>query len=186
MWMPRIETDGYTPQNHGWTVNSGRTLLAFGSGEKTDANQNVYHSLQLTTGHYKLCFHTDGEAGKTINVRLQRLQNSKMIFSKTVEVGEDATLLFDIKNDRFGQYKLSFMRSSSSDNISVSNIVLRTAPEEDPDGVKEIKSLTPALSKGEVDWYDLSGRKINSQSTIHNSQLQRGIYIVNGKKVAIK
>ena len=31
--------------------------------------------------------------------------------------------------------------------------------------------------------YDLSGRKINSQFSIFNSQLKKGIYIVNGKKV---
>jgi hypothetical protein len=37
-------------------------------------------------------------------------------------------------------------------------------------------SLTPAISKGEGVISDLSGRKVNSQ-------LQKGIYIVNGKKV---
>ena len=31
--------------------------------------------------------------------------------------------------------------------------------------------------------YDLSGRKINSQLSTLNSQLKKGIYIVNGKKV---
>jgi len=31
--------------------------------------------------------------------------------------------------------------------------------------------------------YDLSGRKVNSQFSIFNSQLPKGIYIVNGKKV---
>ena len=39
--------------------------------------------------------------------------------------------------------------------------------------------------------YDLSGRRVNSQFTIHNSQLsnrqlQRGIYIKNGRKVVVK
>ena len=31
--------------------------------------------------------------------------------------------------------------------------------------------------------YDLQGRKINSQFSILNSQLKKGLYIVNGKKV---
>jgi hypothetical protein len=34
--------------------------------------------------------------------------------------------------------------------------------------------------------YDLSGRKINSQHSTLNSQLNKGIYIVNGKKVMVK
>jgi hypothetical protein len=31
--------------------------------------------------------------------------------------------------------------------------------------------------------YDLSGRRVNSQSSTLNSQLRKGVYIVNGKKV---
>ena len=48
-----------------------------------------------------------------------------------------------------------------------------------------IESLTPDPSPAREEIYDLSGRKVNSQSTIHNSQLPKGIYIVNGKKVVI-
>ena len=44
------------------------------------------------------------------------------------------------------------------------------------DDVDGINSLTPALSEGEGVVYDLSGRKVNSQ-------LEKGIYIVNGKKI---
>ena len=58
--------------------------------------------------------------------------------------------------------------------------------EDDPVGIKAVESLTPGLSEGEGDWYDLSGRKINSQFIIHNSQLPKGIYIVNGRKVLVK
>ena len=48
------------------------------------------------------------------------------------------------------------------------------------DGIKEIESLTPAFSKGEGDWYDLSGRKLGSNPN------RPGIYIVGGRKVVIK
>ena len=41
-----------------------------------------------------------------------------------------------------------------------------------------INSLTPSLSQGEGDAFDLSGRKVNS-----NSEIKKGIYIKNGKKV---
>lgn len=45
-----------------------------------------------------------------------------------------------------------------------------------------IDTLSGAPAKQDV--YDLQGRRVgNSQFTIHNSQLQHGLYIVNGKKV---
>ncbi len=43
--------------------------------------------------------------------------------------------------------------------------------------VTAIRNLTPALSQGEGAWYDLQGRRI--------SQPQKGLYIVNGKKVFV-
>ena len=48
------------------------------------------------------------------------------------------------------------------------------------------KCLTPnpsLVEKGAI--YDLSGRKVNSQSSMFNG-LKKGIYIQNGKKVAVK
>ena len=56
------------------------------------------------------------------------------------------------------------------------------------DNPNGIESLTPDPSpreKGTI--YDLSGRKVNSQFSILNSQLKRkGLYIVNGKKIMVK
>ena len=58
------------------------------------------------------------------------------------------------------------------------------------DDATGINRLTPDSSHdgGEKtdEWVDLSGRKINAPSTIHNPQLPRGIYIHNGKKIIIK
>ncbi|MBR3456415.1 MAG: prolyl oligopeptidase family serine peptidase, partial [Bacteroidaceae bacterium] len=124
-WMPRIETSGFNPSAHGWTVNSGTTLLAFGEGAKTDANKNIYHSLQLTTGQYMLSFRAEGAAGKTVGVKLQRYQTNAVVLDETVEVGKDVTLLFNIENDAFGEYKITFTRQNTSDNITISNIVLK-------------------------------------------------------------
>ena len=56
------------------------------------------------------------------------------------------------------------------------------------DNPNGIESLTPDPSpreKGTI--YDLSGRKVNSQFSILNSQLKRKcLYIVNGKKIMVK
>ena len=173
-WMPRIETEGFTPKSHGWTVNSGTTLLSFGLGAKTDANQNVYHSLQLTTGHYKLSFHTDGEAGKTVGVKLTRYQTSKVVLNTTVQVGEDVTLFFDIENDDFGQYKLVFTRENTTDAITVSNIELRTATDEEMTGIRPIECSAPTQDR----YYTLEGLQV--------SHPLKGIYIKDGKKVINK
>ena len=49
-----------------------------------------------------------------------------------------------------------------------------------------IENLTPALSVGKEAVYDLQGRKVNSQFSILHSQLPKGLYIVNGRKVIMK
>ncbi len=172
-WMPRVEEEGFTPKTHGWTVKSGTTLLAFGQGSKTDANQNVYPSLQLTTGHYKLSFRADGEEGKTVSVKMTRFQTSKTVFNKTVNVGEDVTIYFDINNDDFGQYKLSFIRKKSTDDIAISNIVLRTLTDEEVTGIQRV----PAAKGASGVLYNLQGHQIENGSST------RGIYIKNGKKL---
>ena len=74
-------------------------------------------------------------------------------------------------------------------------------PEDDPVGIKLIddESLTPALSKGEGDWYDLSGRQIvngtprlqsrlgaKASEKSSNRKLSRGIYVNGGKKILVK
>ncbi len=47
-------------------------------------------------------------------------------------------------------------------------------------GETGIRSLTPTLSQGEGAWYSLDGRKLQGKPT------QKGVYIMNGKKVVIK
>ena len=126
-WRPRIETEGYDPKSQGWTVNSNKTLLSFGLGTKTDANQNVYRSLQLKTGIYKLCFKSSGETGKTFSVKIQRFKNSKVVLNQTVNVGEDTTLYFKVVNDDWGEYKITFTREQATDNISITDIALYSA-----------------------------------------------------------
>jgi hypothetical protein len=41
-----------------------------------------------------------------------------------------------------------------------------------------INNLTPSLSKGEGEYFDLQGRKV--------AQPTKGVYIINGKKVVIR
>jgi surface protein len=47
------------------------------------------------------------------------------------------------------------------------------------DSLTRINSLTPALSKGEGAIYNLSGQRVNKP-------VQKGLYIINGKKKSVK
>ena len=53
------------------------------------------------------------------------------------------------------------------------------------DGVEEVKSENPRNSKAVEGIFDLSGRQIADRKST-SRRLQKGIYIINGKKVAIK
>lgn len=173
-WMPRIETEGFVPKSHGWTVNSGKTLLAFGQASKTDANQNIYHSLQFKSGRYKLCFKLQGEAGKTISVKLQRLQKTAVIINTTARVGEETTIYFDIKDEDFGQYRITFTRENATDDITISDLVICSLTNDEFVGVGSVKGFSPTDDR----CYSLGGTPI--------AALRRGICIKDGKKMIVK
>lgn len=180
-WRPRIETEGYDPKSHGWTVNSNKTLLSFGLGTKTDANQNVYRSLQLKTGIYKLCFKSSGETGKTFSVKIQRFKNSKVVLNQTVNVGEDTTLYFKVVNDDWGEYKITFTREQATDNISITDIALYSATEEE--------MTTAAIRLPESDIQPSAA--IYSLTGIRHSSIHDGLNIIRStdgraKKVITK
>lgn len=123
-WAPRIETAGFVPASHGWTVNDGTTLLQFGGDQSTNENQNVYHSLQLDNGNYKLSFKSTGAAGKTIGVKIEKLTSpNTVVLDETVNVGVDAELPFTV-TDGWGEYKLTITRPDASDAITVTNLAI--------------------------------------------------------------
>ena len=174
-WMPRIETEGYSPKQHGWTVKSGSILLRFGGDQNTEGKQNVYRSLQLTTGIYKLCFKTAGSLEKNISVKLQKLTGKKnYLLRDSVKVGQETVLPF-IVSDGWGEYKLSFSGKSASDEITISDIRIYSATEEELSNVQ-----TPLCTTTEdTCLYSLSGIKHES------TQLNKGIYIKNRKKLLL-
>ena len=181
-WRPRIETEGYDAKKHGWTLNSGTTLLKFGGTQKTDGNQNVYRSLQFITGKYKLCFKSAGEPTATIGVKIQKLTGRKnTVLDATVNVGVDAELPFEV-SDGWGEYKITFTRPSATDEITITDIAIYSAKDGETTGIAPL--LSPLGGRKDVKIYDLLGRCIgNAESTIYNAQLKKGVYVVNGKKI---
>lgn len=131
IWRPRLETEGFVPKQHGWTENSSTSLLVFGREQNTSTNQNVYHSLQLTSGNYKLVFRSESETQTTIKVRLQKLTDKKnLLINQTVQAGGQTTLVFKVE-DGWGEYRLSLIRESSSMNITVSDLALYRATDQE-------------------------------------------------------
>ena len=86
-----------------------------------------------------------------------------------------------------GSIRLQFKGGGvASKRLNIDDIQMSHYDEETSISRPTTKGLTPALSEGEGVIYDLAGRRFNSQSSILNSQLKKGIYIKNGKKVFIR
>ena len=169
-WRPRIEQEGFVPQDHGWAVNRVTTLLSFGGDQNSTENQNVYHSLQLTAGTYKLSFNSEGDADKTIGVKIRKLPSSDLIFEATVNDNEPATLFFKTTGG-WSEYKITFTRKKSSDNITVKDIRIDVSSDEEASGIREERYTKPDNGS----YYSLSGTVTSKPS--------KGVYIKNGRKV---
>ena len=98
---------------------------------------------------------------------------STVVFEKTVAVGEDATLFFDI-DEEFGEYRLTFSREDRNDEITITDIAVYSTD----DGETGIGATLNDKGQKDRIFYDLQGRKV--------SEPTRGLYIVNGKKVVVK
>jgi hypothetical protein len=183
-WRPRIETEGYQPRNHGWIMNSGTTLLSFGREQNTSGKQNVYRSLQLTTGRYKLCFNSQAAAETTIGVKIQKLTGSKnTVLDSSVEAGKPAELFFNVE-DGWGEYRIVFSRPTTSDEISITDIALYSATEEESTAISlpsirnEEGSSPNTLLSETTACYSLSGERLSSP--------RPGINIVRTAKGQVK
>ena len=172
-FRPCIEAEGWAPKSHGWTINSGKTICAYGTGKSTDANANVYPSLQFIKGYYRLTFDAQGDAGVKVAVLLARLTSPNgSVVNDTIEVGTNRTVEFNIPQ-AWGEYRITFNKVNTEDNVTISNIEIHSF-----DPAAGIENLTSTLTKDNGAIYNLSGKRINN--------LQKGINIVNGKKILMR
>ena len=147
------------------TLDDYDYLAPWRYAEYDNENVNIVYMAGSYTDYMKLMCSTDG--GTTWN----------RPYMEPIKTTPDE-FIFDMK-----QYRDKLLIYSQSDVYMVSKADLI----EQTTSISE-KSLTPDPSpreKGTI--YDLSGRKVNSQFSILNSQLkQKGLYIVNGKKIMVK
>ena len=176
-WRPRIETEGYDPQSHGWSVNGRTAILRFGGDLNTNENQNVYRSLQFKTGKYKLCFHSEGEEGKNIKVKIEKLTGQKsVVLNATETVGGDITMPFEV-TDGWGEYRITFNREAKTDVITITNIGIYTLTDDEP---VSVKFPTSTNNIGSATFFDLLGRPMEGEPS------RPGIYIRNGNKMVVR
>ena len=168
-WSPRIEEEGFDPQEHGWSKKMRTTLTMFGD-QKTDDNQNVYHSLQLTKGTYKLSFRSVGDADKTVTVKIRRMPSATLIFESTANTNEAAEMTFKV-DSKWSDYRLTFVSQKAADVITLKDIRIDACPDEETNGILE-QQLT---KQQDGKYHSLNGMTVDKPS--------KGIYIKNGKKI---
>ena len=157
---------------------NGRTaILRFGGDLNTNENQNVYRSLQFKTGKYKLCFHSEGEEGKNIKVKIEKLTGQKsVVLNATETVGGDITMPFEV-TDGWGEYRITFNREAKTDVITITNIGIYTLTDDEP---VSVKFPTSTNNIGSATFFDLLGRPMEGEPS------RPGIYIRNGNKMVVR
>ncbi len=91
--------------------------------------------------------------------------------------GEDGIGFYKANNNNVATNR-AYIHVTSSNNVKSFVINL----EDDATGISLMEDGRSQMEDGVI--YNLAGQRLdNSQFTIHNSQLKRGIYIVNGKKI---
>ena len=111
-----------------------------------------------------------------ITVKIEKLTGKKnAVLNATVDVGEDATLPFEV-TDGWGEYKITFTRPSSSDAITVTDLAIHSLTDEEVTKVGSITMLNLSVD-GNSRIYDISGNQ--------HSHPVKGINIINNKKVIV-
>ena len=171
-WRPALETEGFKPAEHGWTI--ALKAMQFGDNPEGSNNiQNVYHSFQLAKGNYKLCFKsqakTQGEEG-TITVIIKKYTGKKeTILNQMVPIGQDATLVFKSDDD----FSECYIRVKGSVAMTVTDVALYSATDE------EMSVNAPQASATEnAQYYNLAG--------IPSEQPQKGVNVVRAGSKSTK
>ena len=145
---------------------------------------------------YKLC-NWDQPEFSPVTLSIENLSGQEVasqIYTPTVNIGGDTgnkftgvtqqTFEFDILEK--GDYIIAFYTDAAKNaDFVLGNITLQVI-EFYTTGIKTIDNLSNDNSRlKEEECFDLSGRRI-LKSQLSNGQLKSGLYIINGRKVAIK
>ena len=167
--------------------------------ERLTLTENDGHSLSLSMESQRdyTAFQFDIYTNSDDNVMGLRLnaarKNGHQLIYNKVDEGHYRVVALSEANNAFngtnGELMNIQLDGFNTGDVTVSNIHFITTDGTDHrfddislSSATGIESLTPDSSeKGDTNIYDLSGRKVSDSSA-----LQKGVYIVNGKKVVVK
>lgn len=96
----------------------------------------------------------------------------------TIESQQGETL-----EEKFRNYLIKYFNITSTSIESFRQKMLGS--EEEETGIEPQPMVNAQCTTFIDSWYDLSGRKVNSQSSTLNSKLPKGLYVSGGKKIAV-
>ena len=174
-WSGTIASAKFNTDNEGWTGNGyGADQCAkFGAGKKkgTATTPGIKFSVNETTLTFKAAAWSD----ETTTITLSAEGSTLTIDPKSVTLSNNEWSTHTVKITGTGTAKIVFTPSNNRFFLDEVLIVDPNAPD-DPTGISNVKRETTANNR----YYTLDGRVLNGVPT------QKGIYIVNGRKIVIK
>lgn len=178
-WRPNIDAENWTPKSHGWTFapTATSTLLKFGSLTKTDANQNVYQSLQFEDGKYKMTFRAEVEKEEgeteepTGTVKISLKKNGKSVYplkSQEVEINKDVTLLFETTGG-WAEYTFTAARGTAKGKVNFKNLEIHTATEDEWTSISDVNASS-SFNAQNTAIYTLDGKQVSTSQKGINIQ----------------
>ena len=116
-WRLNIDTEGFVPTEHYWTVSADKTRFTYGTAKKANnADNNVYPSLQFEAGNYMLTFESTGTEGNKMYIQLEALDGNSVLFCKSGKVGGKVVMPFSV--DAYSEYKITIVKTSPDDKFT--------------------------------------------------------------------
>lgn len=173
------------------TINGTDAYTLTVSGDYAVPHQLEENKVPAGTG--VLLRGTNNEATATINTGTAFDKATTALTGTYVsrQLGEKDYVL-GFGSEGIGFYKLTSGKSLGANKAYLPSSVIGEVKGfildwSDADGIRSIDKEDTNNGENEKVIYNLAGQRIgNSQSSIHNARLKKGIYIVNGKKVIIK
>ena len=116
-WRLNIDTEGFVPTEHNWTVSADKTRFTYGTAKKANnADNNVYPSLQFEAGNYMLTFESTGTEGNKMYIQLEALDGNSVLFCKSGKVGGKVVMPFSV--DAYSEYKITIVKTSPNNKFT--------------------------------------------------------------------